>query len=102
MGLMSDSGGYVGPPKKDVPFNCLFSTGEKDMLGVLAQTMRSSQAQVVRQLVVNAYLMSCEGQPRCASGMGCLVAHLHHRQGQEPHMSAAPSGAIGGGRGLAG
>jgi len=84
------SGALPYAPRRDIAFNVLLSELDKDMLGALAARLRVSQGQVIRQLLAFGYLMVCEGQPTCASGQACFMAHLHNRQGQVPHMSAAP------------
>lgn len=76
-------------PRRDQPFNVLLSALDVTMLAELANQLRVSKGQVLRQLLASGYLMTCEGQPTCASGMACLVAHLHNRQGVVPHMSNA-------------
>ena len=76
--------------RRQIPFNVLLSELDKEMLGALAAKLRVSQGQVIRQALSYAYLMGCEGQPTCASGQACFMAHLHNRQGVVPHMSGAP------------
>lgn len=92
MGLGKMDPGPIGIGRLTVSFNAMLSEVDKDMLASVAARRRVSQGQVVRDLITAGYMMFCEGQPVCATGTGCLVAHLHHRQGQEPHMSTAPSG----------
>jgi len=84
------SGALPYQAKREIPFNVLLSELDKEMLGALAANLRVSQGQAIRQLVSYGYLMVCEGQPTCASGQACFMAHLHNRQGQVPHMSHAP------------
>ena len=91
MVLRTDVGGDGRRGGRCVSFNLMLSELDKDMLGAVAAKRRVSQGQVVRDLIVAGYMMMCEAQPVCATGAGCLVAHMHHRAGQEPHLSTAPS-----------
>ena len=64
-------------PKKDRPFNVLFSNESFAQLSELATRDGLSSGAYLRKLVRAAWSHTVDSRPMCAGGAQCLVPQLH-------------------------
>lgn len=62
---------------RETTFQIRFSARERKQLARLADARNVSEAQIVREAVAAKFRMEIDGLPTCASGMQCLVPHMH-------------------------
>ena len=71
-------------PKKDRPFQVLFSNESFAQLSELASRDGLSNGAFLRKLVRGAWSHDVEHRPTCASGANCLVPQLHIQPAASP------------------
>lgn len=64
-------------PRYTGAFNVLLSEEEYGMLRALATENSTNMSIVLRQALRSRYRMQIERLPMCASGVPCLVPHVH-------------------------
>lgn len=58
-------------------FNVMLSKDEFEKMTDLGKHLGMHRSQVVRTAILNRWEMTCKGNPLCADGTRCRVAHLH-------------------------
>lgn len=64
-------------PAKELVFKMALDQETADMLEALKDRLELSKAQIVRECIQARAAMQLRGEPKCANGRACFVAHLH-------------------------
>lgn len=77
-------------PKKKRSFNLGLSPTDDARLKKLEERLDKTRSQVIRDLINFAHAMFIEGRPTCATGMMCIVPHLHPKQPSTRDLQTFP------------
>ena len=69
------------------PFHLLLDEAHRAMLEQVSDRRAVPAAQVIRNLIDQAYRMDFANEPRCATGEGCLCPQAHYGRRPAPVSS---------------